>query len=233
MNFLTLDIKGVLLAIAFGLALLFLGLTLGPFFLLVMIIFLVLSALVTVVGIRYKKGLGLEQEARSIKNVSANGLPPLIMVILYCVSSLLGYSGLALLFFVGFLASVAAITADKFGSEIGVLDGRPRMILTMKRVKKGTSGGITWLGLLAGLIGSLIVALLILFSLGNIGRLGSYYGFSIGKAILIVTVSGFTGTVIDSFLGYYEEKGIGNKFTTNFVCGIAGAAIAMALFVLL
>ena len=43
---------------------------------------------------------------------------------------------LAVLCIIGFVASVAAITADKFESEIGIFDGMPRMIFTFKKAKK-------------------------------------------------------------------------------------------------
>jgi uncharacterized membrane protein len=45
--------------------------------------------------------------------------------------------------------------------------------------------------------------------------------------------SGFCGGLVDSLLGYYEEKGIGNKYTSNAICGIAGALIAMLIVGLL
>jgi uncharacterized membrane protein len=60
-----------------------------------------------------------------------------------------------------------------------------------------------------------------------------YYGFTLKKAILIITASGLAGSLIDSCLGYYEERGIGNKFTSNFICGVAAGLIGMLLFVLL
>lgn len=229
MDFLTLDVGGVVLAIILGLALIFLGLNIGLLFLLALILFLVLSAIVTWAGIRSKRRLGLGQSPRGIWNVLANGIPPIIMAILFYIFSKDGNSILAVLSVVGYLASVAAITADKFGSELGVLDGTPRMIFTMKKVKKGVSGGITLFGLFVGLVGSFAIALLTpLFA----SRLIVPVGF-VTKAVLIVTFAGFLGTVIDSALGYYEERGIGNKFTSNFVCGILAGFIAMALFVLL
>jgi uncharacterized membrane protein len=83
MEFLTLNLKGVVLAVVFGLAFLYFGLGLGPFFLIGMIVFLALSSAVTHVGITRKRGLGIEQDPRGVWNVLANGLPPLIMVVLF------------------------------------------------------------------------------------------------------------------------------------------------------
>ena len=107
------------------------------------------------------------------------------------------------------------------------------MIFTLNVVKKGTSGGITELGLAAGICASFIISLLLLLIPGHITALSGYYGFSLAKAILIITASGFAGSIIDSILGYYEERGIGNKFTSNFVCGVAAGLIGMLLFIVL
>ena len=233
MDFLTLDIGGVVLAVVLGVMFAVLGGSLGPFFLLVMIVFLLLSALVTWVGMRRKKKLGLGQGPRGIKNVLANGVPPVLMVVLFYIFSKTGNGTMALLSAIGFLGSVAAITADKFGSEIGVLNGMPHMIFTMRHVRKGTSGGITLLGLLAGLVAAIIVASTVLIASGLLGTLNGAYKFSIAKAVISVALAGFAGNLIDSALGYYEEKGFGNKFTSNFICGVAAGFVAMLIFIVL
>ncbi len=232
MDFLTLDIGGIALAIILGTMFVALGLGIGYFFLLTMIVFLMLSAIVTWIGIRYKRRLGIGQSPRGIKNVLANGIPPMIMVIIFYIASNSGNTTLALFSVFGFLASVAAITADKFSSEIGVLNGMPRMIFTMKRVKKGTSGGISPLGLFAGLVASFLIALLILSVPSQLSLL-SASPVSAVKAVVGITLAGFVGNLVDSVLGYYEEKGIGNKFSSNFVCGIFAGILAIVLFVLL
>ncbi|MGD0510298.1 MAG: DUF92 domain-containing protein [Candidatus Micrarchaeaceae archaeon] len=229
MEFLTLDIGGVLLAVVIALVVIFLGLGIGWLLLGAMVAFLVLSAIVTWIGIRSKRRLGLGQGPRGIWNVLANGMPPVIMVVLFYSFSRSGHGMLAVLSVVGYLASVAGITADKFGSELGVLDGTPRMIFTLKKVKKGTSGGITGFGLLVGLVGSFAIALLAPIFAGKVFLSGS----SVVKALVVVTAAGFVGTIVDSALGYYEEKGIGNKFTSNFICGVVAGLVAMLLFAVL
>jgi uncharacterized protein (TIGR00297 family) len=229
MDFLTLDIGGVLLAVILGLLIIFLGLGVGWLLLLVLLAFLVLSAIVTWVGMRSKKRLGLGQNPRGIWNVLANGMPPIIMAVLFYIFTKDGNSALAAFSVVGYVASVAGITADKFGSELGVLDGTPRMIFTMKKVKKGTSGGITAFGLIVGLLGAFAIALLMpLFS-----KVLAASGESILTALIVATIAGFIGTLVDSALGYYEEKGIGNKFTSNFVCGVVAGIVAMAILALI
>ncbi len=230
MEFLTLDIGGVLLAIVFGIMLIGLGLGLGYFFLVCMLFFLVLSAIVTYTGYRYKKRSGLGQESRGIRNVLANGIPPLAMAAIFYGAIRLDNGTIALLAAIGFVAAVAGITADKFNSEIGVLNGKPRMIFTMKRVSKGTSGGVTLLGTVAGIIGAAVVALLVLTIAPTLALYKSAYRFGTEKAVAAIVVGGFIGSVVDTMAGYFEEHGIGNKFTSNFLCGIVAGLAAMAVF---
>ncbi|MGI0100682.1 MAG: DUF92 domain-containing protein [Candidatus Micrarchaeaceae archaeon] len=232
MDFLTLDIWGVAVAFVLGFLLLLFGLNLGYFFVASMIAFLVLSAIVTYTGMGYKKRMKLGQEPRGIMNVLANGLPPLLMVILFYVSTIKGYGLLSSIAVVGFVASVAGITADKFSSELGVLNGMPRMILTMKKVKKGTSGGISSLGAGGGLVAAFIVSLFVIVPLYS-HVFAATRGFNIFEVIMVITAAGFLGSIVDSILGYFEEKGIGNKFTSNFFCGMFAGFVAMLLFVVL
>lgn len=212
-NFLTLDKKGVALAFLFGVMLLFFGGGYGPFFLFDMILFLVLSAIATWRGRLEKEGMGMYESSRGWKNVLANGLVPVMMsVLLFADHS----STIPRLFVaIAYVASVAAIAADKFASEIGVLDGTPTMLLTMKRVKKGMSGGVTVLGLAASAVASLAVGLSVLYITGSF------------MTVILVTLAGFFGNLIDSVFGYYEEKGIGNKYTSNFMCSLAGAVVCI------
>ena len=129
---------------------------------------------------------------------------------------------------VGFAAAVAAITADKFASEIGMLDGMPVSLLSRKTVRKGTSGGVTWLGLAVSALAALIIAAVLV-------PLGISQGLGLGPwlAVGIITLCGLAGSLVDSLLGYYEERGIGNKFTSNFACSLAGAVIGIALVAIL
>jgi uncharacterized protein (TIGR00297 family) len=58
------------------------------------------------------------------------------------------------------IASLAAVNADTWATEIGSLQrGSPWMVTTLRRVDPGTSGAVSWLGLLAALLGSLFIGL--------------------------------------------------------------------------
>lgn len=232
MDFFTLDYRGAALSLLFGLLFLLAGGPLGIFFLLVMVSFLVLSAAATTIGTRFKKRIGTYQEYRGISNVIANGLIPLILASLFYYFVAIGADTLAQLAAIGFIASVAAITSDKFASEIGVLGGQPRMIFSFKRVRRGTSGAISAVGLAASLLGSFAIALYVLLVGGYLGSLNPGM-FGMVDTVIAITAAGFFGNLIDSMLGYYEEYGIGNKFSTNFICGLSGAIIAMLVFIAL
>ncbi|MGC8648915.1 MAG: DUF92 domain-containing protein [Candidatus Micrarchaeia archaeon] len=224
--FFTLDTKGTILAIIMALIMLVFGflsynILLGIFYVLAMAYFLILSALVTDAKKRYKKSIKLYQKSRGVSNVLANGAAPLIITIIIYIA---GFSPLLL---IAFIASIAAVTADKFSSELGVLDGTPRSILTFKKIEKGTSGGITLLGTASGFMGSLFISLSVFFVVlfYNISNPFLYF--------FIILVSGLFGTLVDSLFGVFEEKGIGNKFTTNFICSVAGAFLAALLIIYL
>ncbi len=232
MGFLTLSWPGVTAAVFLGLLLLFLGGPLGYVMLAVMLYFLSISAIVTNIGIDYKNKARLAQRSRGVLNVMANGGVPALFAILFFFGS---YSGNMLPMaygFFGFFSAVAAALADKFGSELGVLDGVPRMLLTLKPVKKGTNGGVTAFGLAGGVIASFLVAILILPASG--------YGFGLVfpaltplVSLYIIMLAGFAGTLTDSAFGYFEEGGLGNKFTSNIAGALVAGLIGIALVSLL
>src|SRR5271157_3452507 len=88
---LTLDIKGVGLALLFGILVFMLGGNGGGWlFLLDIFLFLVLAAIVTEVGRIKKQGIG-QKTARGWKNVLSNGLVPVIAAFVYWLSTFLAF----------------------------------------------------------------------------------------------------------------------------------------------
>ena len=94
----------------------------------------------------------------------------------------------------GFAAALAAVNADTWATELGVLNPNPpRMITNLSKVvEKGTSGGISFIGTLASLAGSALI-----------GMLASILNPTTHSAsiFMIVTLSGLAGSLFDSFLG--------------------------------
>lgn len=212
----TLDIGGTLLAVLFGIALIYFGLSMWWLFLAVMVDFLVLSSIVTKAGDDEKSKIRGYEKVRGWKNVVANGIVPVAIAALYFVDSTYGFFPVKILVF-AFIASICSITADKFASEFGVLAGDPIGIFDFKRKRKGTSGAITPFGTGMGVVASILV--------------GAAY-FAIGSSLLIflvIVVSGVFGNFVDSVLGHFEEKGIGSKYTSNLLCSLAGALLCAAV----
>jgi uncharacterized protein (TIGR00297 family) len=156
---------------------------------------------------------------------------------------------------IAFAASLAAVNADTWATELGVLNPTPpRMITNLtKRVEKGTSGGISMFGTLASLAGSAIIALPAVL-LSPIGTLTTAHW-------VLITLAGLAGSLFDSFLGatvqamYYCPKDgketekhplhtcgtetvhirgwtwLDNDWV-NFACGMFGVLIAWLGFVI-
>jgi uncharacterized protein (TIGR00297 family) len=94
----------------------------------------------------------------------------------------------------GFAAALAAVNADTWGTELGVLNPHPpRMITDLRKiVEKGTSGGISLIGTLAALAGSALIGILAASLHPTLESVSIF---------IIVTLSGLAGALFDSFLG--------------------------------
>ncbi|MFN3741774.1 MAG: DUF92 domain-containing protein [Anaerolineales bacterium] len=101
----------------------------------------------------------------------------------------------ALWSWLGFAASLAAVNADTWATELGVLSPHPpRRITNWQIVEEGASGGITLLGTSAALLGSALIALPAAF----------LPPLPISHPLLtfvLVTLAGLIGSLIDSLLG--------------------------------
>jgi len=102
------------------------------------------------------------------------------------------------LWFVACAGAMAAVNADTWATELGVLSPHsPRLITTGRQVEVGASGGVTWLGTGASLGGALLIGLL-----GGLGALVLRQGWAVASALLLAaTVGGLTGSLCDSLLG--------------------------------
>ena len=92
---------------------------------------------------------------------------------------------------VGFAAALAAVNADTWATELGVLNPTQPIIITnlKKRVEKGTSGGISIFGTLASLLGAAAIALPASFLTDN------------WSLLPIITLAGLFGSLFDSLGG--------------------------------
>ncbi len=123
------------------------------------------------------------------------------------LGQVLGNGGLATLFaglwfffpgetwlWAAFAASLAAVNADTWATELGVLNPYPPRLITnlSKTVEKGTSGGISFVGTLASLAGAGLIGILaVLFPPVPVSP-------SLG---ILITLAGLSGSLFDSLLG--------------------------------
>jgi len=184
---------------------------------------------------------------RDAGQVLGNGAIPTLFVLLHYI-----FFPDTLWPWLGFAASLAAVNADTWATELGVLNpSPPRMITNLcKEVEKGTSGGVSWSGTLASFAGASLIGLLAAILAPN----GFNWGFFIW-----VTLGGFLGALFDSLMGatvqaiYYcpscqketerhpshscgtettQVRGwswLGNDWV-NFACGVFGVGVALIDF---
>ncbi len=115
--------------------------------------------------------------------VFANGLTAAALALLHGLSA-------DPLWLAGVAGALAASNGDTWSTEFGVLSrSSPRLITTWERVAAGTSGGVTALGTLAALAGSVLI--------------GSAGGLMLADTWLALGAScaGLIGAMFDSLLG--------------------------------
>lgn len=126
--------------------------------------------------------------------VLANGALPGLAVLAHLAFPQAAWPWLA------FNGALAAVNADTWATEVGILaKGQPRLISTGKKVERGTSGGISLEGTLAAAGGALAIGLIA----GFLWQGGFELAFPSQSllAILVVTLAGLIGCLVDSWLG--------------------------------
>jgi uncharacterized protein (TIGR00297 family) len=94
---------------------------------------------------------------------------------------------------VAFAASLAAVNADTWATELGVLNpSMPRLVTSWKPVERGTSGAVSLVGTLAATGGAGLIAILGAL----LGPAGSGW-----VNLEIIFIAGLLGSLFDSILG--------------------------------
>ena len=207
----------------------------GQKYVLPIAIFFILSTLLSKIG---SKDLHESKSGRNANQVFANGGVGLIL----CV---LNHFYQTELIYNMFLASIAAANSDTWATEIGKLSvTRPKDIISGRSLSKGDSGGITFIGLLGSISGSLVIA-----------TIGFFFEIKVFCSI-IVFISGFLGSLFDSILGstlqsrfilidgktIKEEKELGsylysgllsiNNNSVNFLCTLSAPIFFILLYLI-
>ncbi len=150
---------------------------------------------------------------RTYANVFGNGLVPLVSAILYFVTK-------NPVFIYAYLASVGEACADTVATEIGQLSkNKPMLITNLKRVRPGTSGGISILGEIAAIIAIVVT---ILYPIAH------YHQFNIFIPVLL---SSFIGVNVDSIIGatLEDKTRFVNNHVTNFLATLTSAVIVILI----
>ena len=184
------------------------------------VIYLLFGSIVTKIGIKFKQEQGIAEKRggrRGPENVwgsAATGLFLAMMTKLNLANEVL--------LKVGFAASFSAKLADTFGSEIGKRFGKDTYLITsLKKVERGTEGGVSLEGTLASVLGSIFMAF-IMFCLSIIS----------GKSqFIIVAVSGFLATLSDSIIGakYQDKYKLSNEMVNAIQTSIASVFAILSL----
>ncbi|KAG6009041.1 hypothetical protein E4U21_003372 [Claviceps maximensis] len=140
---------------------------------------------------------------------------------------------------IGIIANYAAVAADTFSSELGILSrSQPRLItsLTLRKVPPGTNGGVTLLGLAAGCLGSMvIVAASMVFlptcTAETTPSLGGGAPWTLAQRRLFMggmVVWGTLGSVLDSFLGAIFQRSVRDVRSGKIVEGEGGNRVLVS-----
>ncbi|KAK8115101.1 integral membrane protein DUF92-domain-containing protein [Apiospora kogelbergensis] len=140
---------------------------------------------------------------------------------------------------IGIIANYAAVAADTFSSELGILaKSEPRLItsLSLRKVPRGTNGGVTLWGLIAGFLGSMIVvtaslAFLPLCSDASAGQVGGGPAWTVGQKVTLawgLTVIGALGSPLDSFLGGMFQASVRDARSGKIVEGDGGVRVLVS-----
>jgi len=154
------------------------------------VIYLLFGSLVTKIGYKFKKEQGIAEKRggrRGPENVWGSAATGLVLAIMTQLNP-----ANIVMFKIGFAASFSAKLADTFGSEIGKRFGKDTYLITsLKKVKRGTEGGISLEGTLASVFGSIFMTFIMLL----LSIISTKYHF------IIVAASGFLATLSESIIG--------------------------------
>lgn len=205
----SLDFFGSAVMIIMGVVIIF---SAGANWLLLIILFLVMSLLATKYSKKYKRSLGQFEGRRTSKNVISNGVVACFMA---------AFGGYYSPFVGGFIGAIATATSDTLASEIGVLDKHPRLITTLQTVDPGTNGAVSVLGTVVGIVGAGIIGIAA-YLLGIVP--------SPLSAIAVSIISGTVGCFMDSILGaLFENRGMITNEHVNLMATIVGAIVGILL----
>jgi len=184
------------------------------------VFYLFFGSLVTKIGYKFKKEQGIAEKRggrRGPENVWGSAATGLVLAMM---AKFLPANEVFLK--VGFAASFSAKLADTFGSEIGKRFGRDTYLITsLKKVERGTEGGVSLEGTLASVFGSIFMAFVML----RLSIISSKYHF------IVVAVSGFLATLSESIIGakFQNKYKLSNELVNAIQTSIASVFAIFSL----
>lgn len=167
--------------------------------------------------------------ARNYAQVLANSGTASVLILWHLYASQNGTNlktfGLTDVIPFGIAASYAAAAADTLSSELGILSPTSPVLITApwRSVPRGTNGGVTITGLLAGLAGSVFISSLAYFTLPYSGT--AWTGDAKFMFWVTLTAAGFSGTLLDSLLGALVQATVEDKSSGRVVEGDNGKRV--------
>lgn len=188
-------------------------------YLIVMFYFLVGST-ITFVGIEQKEAEGIAEKRSGVRG-AGNVWGSALTATICAIATLFFISPIKELFVLGYVASFCTKLSDTTASEVGKAYGKTTyLITTLRPVPRGTEGAVSLEGTLAGVLASIILAV-IAWAIGMISSIG----------IIWCVVAAFIATTIESLIGATLES----RYTwltndiVNFINTLIGAIAAIFL----
>lgn len=149
---------------------------------------------------------------------------------------------------IGIVSNYAAVAADTFSSELGILSKSKTRLLTswnFRQVPPGTNGGVTLVGTLSGFAGAFTIALTSVIFMPfcsahttNRGKVfGNEPGFEGGSGwawhekifwVIAITIWGGFGSVLDSALGGWFQASVVDGRTGKVIEGTGGQKVLVS-----
>ena len=188
-------------------------------YLIVMFYFLVGST-ITFIGIEQKEAEGIAEERSGVRG-AGNVWGSALTATICAIATLFFTSPIRELFVLGYVASFCTKLSDTTASEVGKAYGKTTyLITTLKAVPRGTEGAVSLEGTLAGVIASIILAV-IAWAIGMISWVG----------IIWCVIAAFIATTVESLIGASLESRFAwlTNDLVNFVNTVIGATVAILL----
>lgn len=168
---------------------------------LLLITFFVTSSLLSHYGLARKQESAdrfAKTGRRDLGQVLANGGLGAFLAVVFALTG-----GRQTWLFFAFAGAMAAVNADTWATELGVLSPqKPRLITSGEEAEPGTSGAVSWLGLLASFVGAWAIGFLGLVFQAMQGLIrGSPASSRLAWLPLVAALAGLAGSLLDSLLG--------------------------------